>query len=240
MTLFLQALEDINLSRIAQEIHTKCPSKADNLKQPSAAIAFEPPVLHSTKPTANWTNWSTATTAAPAAPSLQSGPTCSRHAIGLALQDWLNDQQFASDQTKIISTLLAVHNDDVARNPSEFDGKEIIVENQNVSIVGELKVKITVETALNNGLAFASLEQQQQLRADGDGGLVLRWHSQPCVLEGGRKRSPGYHAIYAKEYCPDTRTFSCVNSWGEKDPRPNVVDNLASVEMVDRIRFEKI
>ena len=219
----------MNLSRIAQEISTKCPPKTVIMRRPSAAIALNPPVLQPAKPTSNWTNWPTVTTAAPAAPSLQIGPTCSRHAIGLALQDWLNSQWFPSDQTKIIASLLAVHNDDVARNPDKFDGKEITVENQNASWISKLKIKIMVETVLNNDTAFASLEQYQKLEADGDGGLVLRWNS-----------PQGYHAIYARKYIPETRTFTCVNSWGDVDPVPNVLDNPANVRMVDRIRFEKI
>ena len=102
--------------------------------------------------------------------------------------------------------------------PSWFDGKEI----PNLEIVttnGEkkfLKIKIKIVTVHNNGNQFASSVQFGAFDAAKDSGLVITYNWP------GR----GFHSLYAEDYNPATRKFSCINTWGPDDnPNPKVCDD---------------
>ena len=190
----------------------------------------------------NWPRKAAEATSTPAKPSLQKGETCSRHAIGLALTDFLDGEEFDVDQNVVISSLIDIHGTDEAKNPDEFNGKNITVVNSNSGEQRRIRIDITTVVNPNDGTPFSESKKIRWIK-DNRYSMVLRWKKEP---EGW------YHAIYAKKY--KNGTFSCINSHGEgntqlnservSESEPEIPDDgtepCTRVCYVDLIRFTTI
>merc|ERR1719481_1144892 len=88
----------------------------------------------------------------------------------------------------------------------------------------EVYIKIKVKTTKNPDWNNWNVPKDKSFKTPC---VVLRWNS-----------PAGRHAVYAQEYDPTTRIFTCLNSWGSNDPPKKIHAN--EIYAYDQISYDLI
>jgi len=162
----------------------------------------------------------------------QMGQTCASHSIGKAVLKILDDLQYDADEEKIIKSLIEkVQPDEKPRNPDEFTNKDINVEIWKKTAAhkkGKVQLQLRVLTQMGEVDTSGDLKTVPIDDIDKQMKMVLRWLT-----------PYGPHAVYAKDYDKDTELYSCLNSWGEVQPKEPKLHN-SMIYAVDYISIKKM
>ena len=176
-------------------------------------------------------------------------PTCSSHAVGKAVQDFLDKNSFHTDQDEVIKTLqnLVPCGATTAKHPDEFSGKPFTVTDIKdgrtikVEVLTESRHRIEALTGRDTqNFAHAAAPmviftaQEYETIKQYSLGLVLVWNL----------GKDGTHAIYAKSFNPATNVFSCINSWkhpGTKKPYlPEPEIHISRIEAIYCVQLKEV
>ena len=67
--------------------------------------------------------------------------------------------------------------------------------------------------------------------------MVIRWD----IFDPSKGAGHQHHAIYAKDYDAETGNYSCVNSWGGQDSRPQIHHSrIYAVDYVSLVQTKNV
>ena len=124
-----------------------------------------------------------------------------------------------------------MQNDGKAKNPDEFNAKEITVSYSEGDLKNEATIELKVVTHKghfdNNNMTFKT----EPIVGMDSWKMVLRWDA-VFPLNNGFFNGP--HAIYADGYNMEEKVYTCINSWGENNlPTPRI--NISKIYAIDYI-----
>merc|ERR1711892_283452 len=179
-------------------------------------------------------------TGQPAGVSFQLGSDCASHAVTKAVVEQLNSLGYDCDPEKI-NDALNPHKE--KENPDYFDGKQVKVfvtktktNKYDGNVKGNIDIQIGVQTTWATVGDDLDFELTPLIPLPSDMNMVVRWDIGMTLAD---KNIHGNHAIFAKKYNEDKKTYSCINSWGTGPlERPNIcqgriyaVDYMTIIEL---------
>jgi len=165
--------------------------------------------------------------------------TCASHSVGKAILEILDSVGWNGNQDEIIKTLIAIGQPDgLAQNPDIFNNEILKVKvfsKEDPGMNGDVRLEIRIQNRWGKKLAphaFRTVPVSVELDANKIK-MVLRWD-----MYDNTEKCYKLHAVYAKEYNPVLEKYSCINSWGDDQDKPQI--SKSDVESIYYVTIKQV